>query len=162
MKQIESLKRSGLSISSPTQNQLGSGDKGWGYLLLVAMAGATAAGGFVMDMNKTHIFNPKWTPHSKFHNAISIMNGAILGAAGLYFLLGKHKENEMALKLGAALPGMFWSSLIAAPLFPGAKGMEAEFPDKVPKIGNTRITESAAASLNSLLLAIGYLNARKK
>lgn len=158
---MENINKTTSHISELSQKSAVKGPKGWGHGVLIAMAGATAVSGFVMDMNETHMFNPKWTPHSKFHNAISIMNGAILGAAGLYFLLGKHKEKKIALKLGAALPSMFWSSLIAAPLFPGAKGMEAEFPNKVPKIGNTYITESAAASLNLLLIAIGYFNARK-
>ena len=158
MEKINQLESSVASLSQETE---GKDHKGWGHSLLIAMSAATAVSGFIMDMNKTHIYNPRWTPHSKFHNAISIMNGALLGAAGLYFLLAKHKNRKMALKLGAALPGMFWSSLLAAPLFPGAKGMEAEFPNKVPKIGNTYITESAAASFNLILIAIGYLNSRK-
>lgn len=159
---MENINKSTLRLARPSQKSAVKYQKGWGDNLLIVMAGATAISGFVMDMNKTHMFNPKWTPHSKFHNAISIMNGAILGAAGLYFLLGKHRDKKTALKLGAALPGIFWSSLIAAPLFPGAKGLEAEFPNKVPKIGNTYITESASASLNLLLIAIGYLKARRK
>jgi len=66
------------------------------------------------------------------------------------------------LKLGAELPNIFLQFIDRSATVSGAKGMEAEFPDKVPKIGNTYITESASASLNLVLIAIGYLKAVNK
>ena len=54
--------------------------------MLTAVAGFTAVGGFLVDWNRTHLFNPDWPPHAKFHDAQSILLGSFVGASGLYFL----------------------------------------------------------------------------
>jgi hypothetical protein len=64
---------------------------GEGRLLLISVAALTTVGGFVADWNRTHLFNPDWPPHAKFHDALSIELGALLGACGLYFLCRKRK-----------------------------------------------------------------------
>ena len=40
-----------------------------GRWLLSGVAAFTAVGGFLADWNRTHLFNPRWTPHAKFHDA---------------------------------------------------------------------------------------------
>jgi len=160
MKDLQIRDQSDVTLFS--QKTFDNDKNNWGHHLLLAIAGGTAISGFVMDMNRTHMFNPRWTPHSKFHDAITIMNGTFLGSAALYFLLSKKQRNKSGLGMGAFLPGIFWGSLLSAFAFPGAKGIESEFPEKVPKIGNVAINESAAASLTLLLLVVGYIKARKK
>ena len=44
---------------------------------------AAMTGGWIADMNKTHMFNPKWTPHAKFHDAMSISAARLAGVSGL-------------------------------------------------------------------------------
>ncbi len=62
---------------------------GTGRLILTGVAALTAIGGFAMDWNRTHLFNPRWPPHAKFHDAWTILLGTLLGASGLYFLWSK-------------------------------------------------------------------------
>jgi len=51
-----------------------------GRSLLTANAVVVMLGGFIADMGKTHMRNPRWPPHAKFHNAQTIGLGALLAA----------------------------------------------------------------------------------
>src|SRR5215210_3022242 len=109
---------------------------GKGRSLLASAAALTAAGGFLADWNRTHLFNPEWPPHARFHDALTMALGSLLGACGLYFLVGKMGErSDSDLALGALLPSIFWVAQGASFAFPGAEGFEAEFPEKVPRVG---------------------------
>jgi len=57
-----------------------------GRSLLFTVAGFTTLGGFLSDWNKTHLFNPRWTPHAKFHDGMTITLGTLLGDISLYLL----------------------------------------------------------------------------
>lgn len=41
----------------------------YGWILLTVTGIYAAAGPYAFDWNKTHIYNPDWPPHAKFHNA---------------------------------------------------------------------------------------------
>lgn len=133
-----------------------------GKALLIAAAGMTAVGGFLADWNKTHLFNPNWPPHAKFHDAMTITLGSFLGSAGLYFLFRESSDRKQDLQLGAMLPAFFWSSMGISFAFPDAKGIEAEFPGQVPRFCGVRMNEKFAAASMLGLLAAGYGLARKK
>lgn len=49
------------------------------------MAVFTAVSPFLAAWKATHIFNPLWPPHAKFHNGHTMMMGALLGSAALLF-----------------------------------------------------------------------------
>ena len=97
------------------------------------------------DWNRTHLFNPSWPPHAKFHDALSIAFGSPLGASGLYLLLRRGKDPQTDLALGALLPSLLWMAQAASFAFPGAEGLEAEFPEKVPRVGACESTSGSPA-----------------
>jgi hypothetical protein len=140
----------------PTGRETEVSDRATGRGILSSVAALTAAGGLLADWNRTHLFNPDWPPHARFHDAQTILLGSLLGGSGLYFLRksGGHPERDLA--LGALLPSLFWISQAGSFLFPGAEGLEAEFPDKVPKIKGVWLNERVASALMLGLLAIGY------
>ena len=39
-----------------------------GRTILTLVAIVTAVGGYIADWNHTHVYNPRWPPHAKFHN----------------------------------------------------------------------------------------------
>lgn len=39
-----------------------------GRILLALVAVVTSVGGYIADWNETHVYNPRWPPHAKFHN----------------------------------------------------------------------------------------------
>ncbi|WFR67483.1 hypothetical protein P9139_02730 [Curtobacterium flaccumfaciens] len=59
-----------------------------GKVLLTVTALYAGAGPYVFDWNKTHIHNPDWPPHAKFHNAQTMSLGAALSAAALTAIWG--------------------------------------------------------------------------
>jgi hypothetical protein len=126
-----------------------------GRSLLRTVALATAVGGFAADWNRTHLFNPAWPPHARFHDAMTIGLGALLGGAGLVVLRGDPPQDDVV--LGAALPAMFWSAMGASFAFPGAEGMQAEFPELVPRIGGVWINERFASGLMLTAAVAGYV-----
>jgi hypothetical protein len=134
--------------------------KNAGRRVLTLVATLTAVGGFLADWNRTHLFNPNWPPHARFHDALTITLGSLLGAGGLYFLRRRGKDPERDLALGALLPSLFWIAQGASFIFPGAKGFESEFPEKVPRIKGVWINERFSSVLMLMLLAIGYVAER--
>jgi hypothetical protein len=135
---------------------------GKGRLLLTSVAALTTVGGFLADWNRTHLFNPAWPPHAKFHDAQSILLGSFLGASGLYFLRGRGRHPERDLALGALLPSFFWVTQGAGFAFPGAEGLEAEFPEKVPCVGGVWVNERFSSALMLALIAAGYAAERRR
>lgn len=127
-----------------------------GRKILNVVAGATVIGGFAVDWNRTHLFNPRWPPHARFHDAQTIAMGALLGAGGLIALnsTGPHHDRNAA--WGALLPSFFWASMGTAFAFPGAQGLQSEFPDLVPRVRGVWIDERFAAAGMLGLSVLGY------
>jgi hypothetical protein len=123
---------------------------GW---LLTATAMATATGGPVADWNRTHLFNPAWTPHAKFHDGWTIGLAAAMGATALYLLLGRRPAEP---GLAAALLAQVWGTQGMAYAFPDAAGIAREFPNSSDRPGLTRMPEWAASTLMLALIAAGY------
>lgn len=98
---------------------------GRGLMSAVAVFGAV--GGFRADWNETHVKNPRWPPHAKFHNAQTLATGVLLGASTLFFTWrqsGDRKTNDLAAILFGG--GYFWTQ-IAAGFFPGTAWKDPEF-----------------------------------
>lgn len=127
-----------------------------GRTILNVVAGTTAVGGFAADWNRTHLFNPNWPPHARFHDAMTIAMGALLGAGGLYALNRKSPDPDRDTTAGALLPAFFWASMGAAFAFPGAQGLQSAFPHLVPRVRGVWIDERFASAGMLGLTALGY------
>jgi len=143
-------------LDNPTPAKTRGFARAAGKPLLITVAGLTAVGGFLADWNKTHLLNPNWPPHAKFHDAMTITLGSFLGSAGLYFLLRKKDHSLQDVQLGALLPAFFWASQGISFIYPGAKGLEAEFPELVPRFNRVWLNEKFAAAGMLGLLAAAY------
>lgn len=128
---------------------------------MAAVAGITAISGFTMDWNRTHLFNPRWPPHARFHDALTISLGTMLGSTSLYYLCRHHGSSEDGRDVGALLPALFWGALGSSFLFPGAKGMESEFPHLVPRVRGVWINERFASGLFLTVIGVGWMLERR-
>jgi uncharacterized membrane protein (UPF0182 family) len=80
----------------------------------------------VADWNETHIYNPAWPPHAKFHNAQTMIMGVLLGALSLYFLLTSGRD-RLRVRVAALLAGLYWAALAPSILVPGTAFVDPEF-----------------------------------
>jgi hypothetical protein len=128
-----------------------------GKAILTIVAGMEVVAGFLADWNRTHLFNPRWTPHAKFHDALSISMASMNGMASLYLLYVREGNEDQRIKLAAIISGIPCLAMALSYAFPGAKGLEAEFPKLVPKIGKIWLSEWAVGVTGLALLGLGLI-----
>ena len=60
--------------------------KSLGRAMISLVSLVTAAGPYRADWNETHVKNPAWPPHAKFHNGQTMSLGLALGVTSLWQL----------------------------------------------------------------------------
>lgn len=95
--------------------------------LFTANALAVGVGGLRADWNATHLFNPRWPPHAKFHDAQTMSVGVALGLTTLFFTwrqAGDPKTNVLAATVAGCT---LWQTQLAANFFPETAWTDPEF-----------------------------------
>ena len=106
-----------------------------GRILMSIAAITIGAGAYIADFNETHVLNPRWPPHARFHNGQTMSLGVLLGAACLYFLWRSKPQSGVATRdlekddlLSAALVGsMYTAAGLSAIWYPGTAWTDPEF-----------------------------------
>jgi hypothetical protein len=124
--------------------------------LLTGAAVGTIVGTGRADLNASHVTNPKWPPHARFHGVAGW--GTIAGSQlfGLWLLWhpGQQEEDrDMAVMTAAALSALAWLPFFAAVATPGAE-VEDE-PGHLPRIAGVPLN-LVPASLIPAVSALGY------
>jgi hypothetical protein len=91
-----------------------------GRIILTVVGLFTAISPYVADWNSTHIYNPTWPPHAKFHNAQTMVLGLFLGLISLYCIwLRSSVSLRQSLNEAVCVASLYWLSQLPAILFPG-------------------------------------------
>ncbi|KAK6845272.1 hypothetical protein PG990_003628 [Apiospora arundinis] len=101
-----------------------------GRVLLTVDSVGLLFGAVLADMGPTHMQNPNWPPHAKFHNAQTISLSVILGVATLFYTWRKPLTPRLRreyMGISAFTGSIYWVAGIAAILFPGTMGLDPEF-----------------------------------
>ncbi|KAL7621886.1 hypothetical protein AAE478_007386 [Parahypoxylon ruwenzoriense] len=100
------------------------------YLLTIDALGM-AIGTAVADcFNETHMFNPRWPPHAKFHNVQTVLLAETLSALTLYYTWRRAKTPELRrefLFIAAITGSIYWFAGLLSILPPGTMGVDPEF-----------------------------------
>lgn len=133
-----------------------------GRVLLSLSALSAMIGAYVADWNETHIYNPRWPPHAKFHNAQTMLLGTALGLLTVYFLWSKRwRDDPKGLEVGTILSAIYWLTQAGSPLFPGAALIDPEFADRIPYIAGMPFNQLALDVLFLGLVAVGFFLERR-
>ena len=105
-----------------------------GRVLITLVALWAAFGSYIFDWNSTHIFNPRWPPHAKFHNAQSMLLGTTIGMLSLWVLWSEEDVPNLRLRLAVILASLYWMTQAGAIMFPGTALVDPEFvhPGQLP------------------------------
>ena len=129
-----------------------------GRCLLTFIGVSLGPGPFIADYNETHVFNPNWTPHAKFHNGQTMSMGVCLSMAILYYTWRRDPETDDgdSIKVATVFASLYWVSGIAAWFFPGALAVDPEFGEGFPQLyifGPALLTSWLACWLESSRLS---------
>jgi hypothetical protein len=124
-----------------------------GKVLISLSAVGTMVGAYIADWNETHIHNPTWPPHAKFHNAQTMSMGVALSLATLYHLW-KPGRSRASLDSAAIIAGMYGVTQLTAVFYPGTASVDPPREDNWPQL------KSTLPSLGMVLL--GYLTERRR
>ncbi len=112
--------------------QSGGGFRSGRWLLTVEGL-LTAVGCWLADYSKSHMFNDRWPPHAKFHNAQTILLGTLLGLLTVFYAWRKRGLGPDNLMAATLIASLYWITQATAGLLPNTGLMDPEF------IGTTRL-----------------------
>jgi hypothetical protein len=107
--------------------------------------------------NETHIYNPSWPPHAKFHNGQTMSMGAGLAAMALWQLWRAHDSPaaaRQALDAASLAASMYWLTATSALAYPGAKAVDPP--------GTATFPQWKFVLPSLLLVAVGYTLERRR
>ena len=138
-------------------------NRGAAFWFLNLCAAWTCVNGVVADWNHSHLFNPQWTAHAKYHDAVSIVAHMLLGLAALIYLWRRGARSKDDLDYALVLMSIAWAALLLGFAFPGTAQTAAEHPEVVPHIGPLWLNEVfiAVTSESATLIAF-YFERRRR
>ncbi|ETS74334.1 hypothetical protein PFICI_14200 [Pestalotiopsis fici W106-1] len=103
----------------------------WGRILLTIDSVGLIAGSLKADyFSETHMFNPNWAPHAKFHNAQTVGLAVTLGLATLFYTWRKAQSPQLHreyMRIAALLGSIYWITGLLSILPEGTMGVDPEF-----------------------------------
>lgn len=110
---------------------------GVGSILITLVGLTTSIGCYIADWNETHIHNPRWPPHARFHNGQTMSMGLILGLTTLYYLYRAAPTIEIRkqnLNTAAWIGSLYWITQLSAFFYPGSSAVDPEFGEGAPQL----------------------------
>jgi hypothetical protein len=98
-------------------------------------------GTFTADFNHTHIYNPRWPPHAKFHSGQTMSMALILPLASMYYTwrtsdLTNSANRAISAKAelsdawtSTVFLSIYWITQMMAFVYPGVSWADPEFHD---------------------------------
>jgi hypothetical protein len=127
-------------------------------LIISVIAIFTSLSPFLADFNQTHVFNPLWPPHAKFHNGQTMTLGLICGIISIYFLWFRKASTDIEnLKMSCLFAALYFLAMAPAILYPGTAFADPEYGGLQSfSLGGVSITQVHMDFLIFIILGICY------
>lgn len=127
--------------------------------LLSAMACVIAVTPWLVDYNETHIFNPRWRPHAKYHTAQTLMLASLSGVVALWMLwTGTAGAPDAALRfdMAALFVALYWLTAVPGILLPGTAHEDPEIAGRLPRVGGVVLNQTRVGVVWLLVVATAW------
>lgn len=123
-----------------------------GRLLLTLVGLETSIGPYAADWSASHVLNPRWPPHARFHNGQTMSLGLCLGLLTTYFAWrpvfttpatkkagastdsGTGMTEKESISISAVFGTLYWIAGLSAILYPGTLWIDPEFGTGAPQV----------------------------
>ena len=118
-------------------------------------------GAHVADYSRTHLLDPRWPPHAKFHDGQTLMFSIFLAALTLFFAIKKTQDRNITLIATTSFAALYWVTQALAIVYPGTAFVDPEFD--TPRAYLLGLPAQATIDIIALsLIAVAmYLAARR-
>src|SRR5207237_4333314 len=99
-----------------------------GKMLISLAAIITAVAPFLADWNDSHLFSPQWSPHARFHGAVSLGMTTMLSSIALWLLWRRSPDQDAVVTVAAAIPVAYRGAFFLAPFVPGTDVVDSVHP----------------------------------
>jgi hypothetical protein len=96
-------------------------------LIFAALGISLPIGAHFADYNETHIFNPRWTEHAKFHGGQTLLFSIILGILPIFFAWRKTTDRLNGVLAASCFSSIYWVTQAGAIFYPGTAAFDPEF-----------------------------------
>jgi hypothetical protein len=126
------------------------------FVLVVGAVVATA-----VDWNTTHLFNPAWHPHARFHDAMYLLFLDATSLLVLWLLWRRSTEPTLGVTVAALFLAAAWTPFFyIEPLIPGTSMLASDEMPVLKMAGMSFPPNQIVAAVLVLLTIVGYWLAR--
>ena len=129
-----------------------------GTALLTLANAITIAGPISADWNSSHIFNPQWPSHARFHGVTALAMVTTLASASIWSIWSGSGNQDTARFFAAAVPVAYWAPFLVATFVPGTAVDDPPHP--VPRLAGVPANLLGAAATTATAAA-GWLVGRR-
>lgn len=128
-----------------------------GRILLTTVLLDTGIVSTIVDWNSSHLFNPTWPPHARFHDVamLNLLNGVCIIA--LWLMWRRSTEPEIGVRVAALVPVIFWGAFFYTTLLIPGTSLRATADEFVPSLAGFPLYPNVIiAAINVVLSVLGY------